>query len=80
MFSCYICEIFKNIFFYKAPPVAASEFAFIIEVVEDVVNYFDEIACKLFEYETCLQYVFPDFERRESGLCCSFSSRGFCRL
>ena len=25
MFSCEYCEIFKNTFFYKTPPVAASE-------------------------------------------------------
>ena len=25
MFSCEFCEIFKNTFFYRAPPVAASE-------------------------------------------------------
>ena len=25
MFACEICEIFKNIFFYRTPPVAASE-------------------------------------------------------
>ena len=24
VFSCEICEVFKNIFFYKTPPVAAS--------------------------------------------------------
>ena len=24
MFSCELCEIFKNTFFYRAPPVAAS--------------------------------------------------------
>ena len=25
MFSCEICESFKNTFFYRTPPVAASE-------------------------------------------------------
>ena len=25
MFSCKICELFKNTFFYRTPPVAASE-------------------------------------------------------
>ena len=25
MFSCEICEIFKNTYFYRTPPVAASE-------------------------------------------------------
>ena len=30
VFPCEFCEIFKNIFFYETPLVAASEFSFII--------------------------------------------------
>ena len=34
MFSCEFCEIFKNAFFYRTPPAAASETK-IIYIVED---------------------------------------------
>ena len=27
VFSCKFCEVFKNTFFYRTPPVAASEYA-----------------------------------------------------
>ena len=32
MFSCEICKTFKNTFFYRTPPVAASEYAYEIEI------------------------------------------------
>ena len=51
MLSCEFCEIFKKIFFYRTPPVAASLLSFlVIEGKELAVTQCGDQACQRSEY------------------------------
>ena len=58
MFSCEICEIFKIIFFYRAPPVAASESkSYSEKIIEKNIEKNSRIAVALFHVVLKMSWI-----------------------
>ena len=54
VFSCEICEIFKKTFFYRAPPVAASETS-MVDFFAKIVNGVNLLPIYLFRKKSLIK-------------------------